>query len=236
MSDKEEMARKFYGYGRWDAPYWFIGPEQGKGPGELSDNTPRLDAWVKLQKPELCDCRGYHELIGEECWHRDPPGKPRLQRTWRSLLLLLRSSLNHPVGRDDLRSYQRDFWGREERGETCVIELSAQAAKDLYTRVDRLQFREERVEYIRARIRDNKPKLVVMYGKSDKRYWRDIADAQLEFDRPHVAGATIFVMTPHPNTRGRADSDWLTLGGQLRTLETLSIEPTPSISRLSESI
>lgn len=27
-----EMAKRSFGYGRWEAPYWFIGPEQGMGP------------------------------------------------------------------------------------------------------------------------------------------------------------------------------------------------------------
>jgi hypothetical protein len=26
-SELDRMAEHFYGYGRWDAPYWFIGPE-----------------------------------------------------------------------------------------------------------------------------------------------------------------------------------------------------------------
>jgi hypothetical protein len=37
-----EMAQNCFGYGRWDAPYWFIGPEQGKGNDEPDDNTLRV--------------------------------------------------------------------------------------------------------------------------------------------------------------------------------------------------
>jgi hypothetical protein len=33
---EEEMARECYGYGRWGAPYWFIGPEQGQGSWEIT--------------------------------------------------------------------------------------------------------------------------------------------------------------------------------------------------------
>jgi hypothetical protein len=236
MSDELEMARHFYGFGRWDAPYWFIGPEQGKGPGESVDNSPRVNAWLKLQKPELCDCRAFHELIGEQNWHRDSRGEPRLQRTWRPLMLLLKSFLNHPASPDDLRNYQRDFWGRGETGETCVIELSAVAAKALRTEIDRMRFREERVGWIREQIGTHKPRLMVMYGKSEKRYWQDIAEAQLEFERPYMAAGTIFVMTPHPNTRGRTDSDWVSLGARLRELENSLPESTSSIARASESI
>jgi hypothetical protein len=28
-SELDHMAEDFYGYGRWDAPFWFIGPEAG---------------------------------------------------------------------------------------------------------------------------------------------------------------------------------------------------------------
>ena len=32
QSDLSEMALRWYGYGRWDCPYWFIGPEPGQAP------------------------------------------------------------------------------------------------------------------------------------------------------------------------------------------------------------
>jgi len=47
----DEMARRSYGYGRWDSPFWFIGPEQGTGEHE-SDLEVSLErraaAWIKL--------------------------------------------------------------------------------------------------------------------------------------------------------------------------------------------
>jgi hypothetical protein len=30
-SELAKMAEDFFGYGRWEAPYWFIGPEAGMG-------------------------------------------------------------------------------------------------------------------------------------------------------------------------------------------------------------
>ena len=221
MNDEAEMARRFFGYGRWDAPYWFIGPEQGKGPEEAAENTSRVNAWVMLQKQELCDCIVFHDQIGEKHWHRALPDKPRLQRTWRPLILLLKTFLNEPGSRDDLRSYQRDTWGCQQGGETCVIELSGLAAKTLHSPINRKQFRNERVGLIREKIQEHKPRLVVMYGKSEKQYWHTIASAELELDRPHVAGPTVLVMTTHPNTRGRKDADWMDLGERLREAEAL---------------
>ena len=47
------MARGNYGYGRWEAPYWFIGPEQGMGQHEKTDLTQRVEAWIELGQQEL---------------------------------------------------------------------------------------------------------------------------------------------------------------------------------------
>jgi hypothetical protein len=68
-----EMARRCYGYGRWDAPYWFIGPEQGMAPDENNDLKPRVKAWLDLGGQEVSDCREFHKPIGEKRWHREIP-------------------------------------------------------------------------------------------------------------------------------------------------------------------
>jgi len=40
------MAEQLFGYGRWDAPFWFIGPEAGMGQdgtdnlGQVTNATP----------------------------------------------------------------------------------------------------------------------------------------------------------------------------------------------------
>jgi len=220
MDDELQMARRFFGYGHWDAWYWFIGPEQGKGPKEGADNIARLNAWIKLGKPDLCDCKEFHDAIGEMSWHREAPDKPRLQPTWRPLMLLLTTFLGKPAGRDDLRTYQRDHLGRASGGETCVIELSGLAAKGLRVPMDRERFLNERVEIISEKMREHKPKVVVMYGQNEKNTWEEITRCELELDRPHRAGTTLFVFTTHPNTRGRKNSDWEQLGQRLRQYGT----------------
>jgi hypothetical protein len=66
--DMLSMACRNYGYGRWKAPYWFIGPEQGMG---LHENglDRRVKAWLALGSLELNDCREFHHRIGEMRWH-----------------------------------------------------------------------------------------------------------------------------------------------------------------------
>ena len=135
-------------------------------------------------------------------------------------MLLHWTALYEGAGRDDLRTYQRDRWGRLPGGETCVIELCGLAAKGFATPMDRERFRQERVEIIRQKIDGHRPRVVVMYGKSEKMHWEEIAGCALTLDQPHRAGSTLFLFTTHTNTRGRRNSDWERLGKRLREYET----------------
>lgn len=52
------MARDCYGYGRWDAPYWFIGLEEGMGPNQT------IQAYLPMTSrfPEIAHNSGRNEL------------------------------------------------------------------------------------------------------------------------------------------------------------------------------
>jgi hypothetical protein len=212
-----EMARRSYGYGRWDAPYWFIGPEQGKGPKEAADNGARVSAWAELGSPELCDCFDFHRLIGEENWHR---AKPRLQTTWKPLILLLQAYRDMETSSDAVRAYQRDRWGRVIEGETCVVELSGLAARSLKVSVDRQRFLQERVEVIRQRIDTYEPALVVMYGDSKERreQWEKIAGRAFSPDNTLKRGSSLIALAPHPASFQMTDLEWRATGTRLRQM------------------
>jgi hypothetical protein len=207
-----KMALRCYGYGQWRAPYWFIGPEQGQAPEEDDDLRPRVRAWLKLGGGELTDCREFHALIGEKRWHRD---RPKLQSTWRPLLLLLMTYLGKSTDRDALRNYQRDNWGRLD-GETCVIELSGLAARNFTVPRDRESFRQERVAIIRERILQNSPELVVMYGMSEIEHWTKIAGKSFPKENIGRLASTTLVCTPHPTSYGMKNEYWTNLGVALR--------------------
>jgi hypothetical protein len=215
--DVRAMARTNYGYGRWDAPYWFIGPEQGMGSHE-KDLGLRVRAWLDLGGLELNDCREFHRRIGEKRWHYEEP-RVSLQRTWRPLILLLMTYLERPADRDNLRRYQRDRWGSADatQGETCAIELSGLAAPSLMGVGDVSLFLPERIDVIRTRIRDHRPELVVMYGDMQRASWQAIV-SPLTFADDGVLeqGSTTVVCTPHPNKRGLCDAYWVDLGKRLR--------------------
>jgi len=214
-----ELARNCYGYGRWEAPYWFIGPEQGQSSDENNDIKRRYEAFLELDqdKDGLCDCREFHDRIfnNKSKWHSGI--KPPLQQTWRCLILLLMSYLGKPEDKDYLRSYQRDSWG-SSKGDTCVIELSGLPARNFVVSKERERklFAQEEIDAIRRK-RINfiygkmlklipKPKFVVIYSKRQEEWWRKIPDFDLH--------SSNIIFAPHP--RGTQNQCWINLGKKLQ--------------------
>jgi hypothetical protein len=73
-ADILDMARQWYGYGRWEAPYWFIGPEPGQPEGDTAEGDnlkERCKAWIDLGRGELVDCKAHHFGFGWTKWHQD---------------------------------------------------------------------------------------------------------------------------------------------------------------------
>ncbi len=202
-----QLATKCFGYGRWDAPYWFIGPEQGQGLLERDSFQNRHRAFDEIGAYGLCDCRAFHAFIGEVRWHRD--SRPPLQPTWRRLLLTLMTFCGESTDHTSLRNYQREHLGRSD-GETCLIELSGLPANSFKVPRDRESFREARIQHIQQKLLAAPPVFVVMYGKGNHKHWDRIAAAFSESDR------TIAVVAPHPVARGSHDTDWIELGHRLR--------------------
>jgi len=241
--DTLAMARRNYGYGRWDAPYWFIGPEQGMADHRGNNLALRVKVWHDLGRRELNDCRRFHCLIDEKQWHCKEPVS--LQGTWRPLMLLMMSFLGRPVDNDSLpnrhlrknyhlRDYQRDRWGTvdEKVGETCVIELSGLAAPNLQENPDPGIYLLERIKVIARNMRDHKPELAVMYGRVQTDSWNAIAGAVAGRDFPVdtfapdmprtnvlIHETTILVWTPAPTARGLGNEYWVRLGRRLRDLK-----------------
>lgn len=211
-ADVREMAERSYGYGRWDAPYWFIGPEQAQARVEENDLKERVKAWSLFGKYELDDCRAFHAQIRETRWHRN---KPALQPTWRPLMILLMAFLGKSIDNETLRTYQRDRWGSRS-GETCVIELSGLAAASLKVDRDRESFREERIRVIKERMGENQPRLVVMYGMAQLDAWKEISGCRFEKGDIEKPGSTIFSVQKHPVTPGLKNSHWEQAGMKLR--------------------
>ena len=217
------MARTSYGYGCWNAPYWFLGPEQGMAPNENNDLSRRVEAWRHFGSRELDDCREFHLRIGETSWHGEDA---ILQSTWKKLLLTLMAFLERPTTEASRLNYQRNEWGRQP-SDTCVIEISGLAAHNLNIDRDRECFREERIKDIRERLQDYKPKFVIMYGKSRnyQKAWKEISKGAIaiagkrrSFAKFLRFGPTLLVLPPHPVSWGTKNEDWTNLGIRIRHL------------------
>lgn len=239
-------AERWYGYGLWAAPYWFIGPEPGMKKAEGDNLRERCEAWLRLGGGELVDCAAHHRAFHHSRYHdRTIPMKmpvneqtmrPPLQDTWRQLIRLLLAFKGDRTDNDAVGDYQCDKWG-SATGETCVAELSSLAARSLSVERDRDSYRLNRVQHLRERAVEMHPQFVVLYGRgrTELPNWNYIADGRTtgEGFAPLTMGTlrvgfakrngTVFVQTEHPVKTGAAappDEYWIIVAEKLRDMVT----------------
>ena len=221
---KSRAAAKWYGYGRWSAPFWFIGKEPGG-----ADDPEQYASWVRLGEYDLIDCREHDlDCAGSRpsgLWHGG--GSPPLQTTWRLLIamtLAYQGAAEYDA--DSVRRYQDDRWGITD-GDTAVLELSAVAARSVIeAEAQRLMHLPNRIERLRREIAANTPEFVVFYGVGIDPvnhvpyldHWNAIAQAELAIDKPQLIGRTVFVVQRHPTAHGTTTEHWVELGHRLRAL------------------
>jgi hypothetical protein len=222
---KAQAAKRWFGYGRWDAPYWFVGKEPGG-----ADEPEQYLSWLRLGGAELIDCRE-HDL---DCatgkpgdWHGVGAG-PKLQPTWRPLIaMLLAYKGAEAYDESAVRRYQDERWGTIS-GETAVVELSGVAAKSVAdTEALRLGNLAERIATIRSNIVKTVPRFIVFYGLGEDPvhlvpyldHWRAIAKTDLEVGEPIAVDGTIYVVEQHPTAFGTTTQKWTDLGKRLRAMQ-----------------
>jgi ribosomal protein L44E len=230
MDVKVQAAETWFGYGRWDAPYWFIGKEPGG-----ADDLEQYASWLRLGGSELIDCRR-HDL---DCPSKREPGmwhggeRPPLQPTWRPLIAMVLAFEGAPVYDDAaVRRYQDERWGRTD-GDTAVLELSAIAAPSLaHEDAMRLMNVPERIATFRRHLAETPPRFVVFYGLGMDpvhgvpylEHWSDIAQHALTIGEPVRVGQTVFVAERHPTAHGTTNEHWMDLGRRVRSLADHSPE------------
>lgn len=114
----EAYCKQFFGYGRWDAPVWFVGLEEA-GAGTPAQLQARLTAWDQRGRRELEDAPAFYPACGQPQWHGPDA---TLQRTWRQLIRLLLLARGEPVGEVALLEYQKKILGAFS-GHVCLTEL-----------------------------------------------------------------------------------------------------------------
>jgi hypothetical protein len=217
------MAEHFFGYGRWDAPYWFIGPEAGTVKDGTDSAPARYESWRKLECAPVVDCEKHHRRFGFTKWHDAPlPTQP----TWRQLIRLLFAYKGLEADLDDIRKYQREKWGSSD-GETCVIELCGIPAPSMAAPGDRTTFLSRGIARIRLEAAEHRPEFIVMYGTGQREEWLKIANAAFDSEGLCRMGGTLAAIAPHPVTHGLSNEYWLNLEIVLR-------RATQKMSLLSE--
>jgi len=229
-----EFCSGFYGYGDWNAPWWFLGMEE-RGCASYSEAERRLSIW-REQKSELADLHQFHHSLGIDLT------KIRLPVTWRFLLrLMLSASHGGLIDKQSVLQTLVTEWG-VLRGPTCLVELQPlpcpnrgawpwrewceieNGKPDYERRILRL-----RLAALAERRQRYKPRIVVLYGRGFEAYWQQIVGCELpKIMEPDVRGGkadgTVFLSIPHLCSRKKGMSYDLMrrLGEWVR--DTLKIE------------
>ena len=171
QNEELEHLLDFVGYGRLDAPVWFLGMEEAGG-GEQNIRT-------RLKFRTVEDCAEAHRTLG--IIHRHW-GKRVIQRTWRGMCYIMLRLENKPVDTESIREYQAESLGRNG-GQTLLVELMPipkhnigawgyeelipqfKSREDYYRQV-----KPRRLAYLQTLLQENKPLMAVGYGKA---YWAD---------------------------------------------------------------
>jgi len=232
LDDKllQDFIDGFYGYGNYNAPYWFVGMEEGGG-NSIDEINNRLKTWDRRGRREIEDVAEYHCDFGiSRYWKTKPP----LEATWNKIIRILLASKGTLPTTEDVRLYQRDYLGREAQ-ETSLLELlplpSPSTNHWLYadgSRIPALVSRQSyrdwlipiRVKHIQARIQKFKPPFVIFYGKTYLEHWQAITGTSflylesLDIYRAEADG-TFFVVTNHPVATGVTNEYFHAIGRML---------------------
>lgn len=175
LTDAElSQLLNFVGYGRLNAPVWFLGMEEAGG-GE--DNLRKRLSFLAVD-----DCALAHQKLGITKHHWD---KRTIQPTWRGMCCIMLELENRQATRENIRSYQADKLGRFQ-GNTLLTELmpipKPSAHKweyqDLIPQYKDLAdyhaiVKPLRTKLLRGLVNEYKPVVLISYGKS---YWSDYKD------------------------------------------------------------
>jgi len=209
----EAFITSFYGFGNYQAPYWFVGMEEG-GKATYTDIVKQLEIWDKWGRKELIDVIEYAHEIGFTQWYGD---RPRLQSTWRNLIRVFLIAEGKPTDNETMRQYQKNSWGTKG-GDICLMELmplpSPDATSWLYDKISKVPYLTSRKTYekyvvgsriahIQDRIMRYQPKAIVCYGSKHDKYWKKIAGIESwkkssEGVRYWKNNSTLFISTKHP--------------------------------------
>jgi hypothetical protein len=223
----EAFINGFYGFGNYQASYWFIGMEEGGAdtPKKIAD---QLEIWDKWGRKELLDVAEYAHEMNITRWYGDDP---KLQPTWKHLIRIVLTAKGQPFDRDKMRQYQKNEFGTKN-GDTCLLELlplpAPSIASWLYKDISALPYltsrktyREfvvgSRIAHFQDKITRHQPKAVILYGSGYDSYWKTIAGIDAWGKSPEgvtfsANNSTIFISSKHPVAHGATNEYFQNIG------------------------
>ena len=204
---------KFWGYGCFGAPAWFVGMEEGLGPEtDFEERFRAADGKATIDMRR--DMTGVPHAMA---WFRPPA--PPIQQTWKypiALYLFLRDGRSPTL--EEIRAYQLDVLGDIDRKDSCVIELMPLPARSSgdagwpYSNYvgNRKQYLErykpERVRQLRNLIATHRPRLVIFHALTYLSDWADVIGETLSLITRQMyfaaVGGTACCAIPNANSRG----------------------------------
>jgi hypothetical protein len=228
----EAYINRFFGYGCWTAPIWFVGMEEG-GCDTLEEFERRLTIWIQRGCQELEDGPSYHQALGLT---RHFGRGAKLQATWEKLLRIYLARHDLPCDTEAVRSFQAERYGKTDCG-FASLELfplpststaiwfyrSVRAVPYLINReVYKYYVYPRRAEELKRRIAIHTPQTVVIYGVNYRHEWEGIIGTELDESALPDAleasfGRTKILVIPHPVSYNRAQTYWKQVGDFIRS-------------------
>jgi hypothetical protein len=189
---KARASREWFGFGTWNAPYWFIGMNPG------GDDGPEIyDSWNHFDSPSLLDHKAH-----EDDWNARVPiskrvrffaDNPKPQPTWQRLIHFVMGYTNRTL---DTRTYQRDWYG-SYRGETALLELYAAASKEFDQKAVDI-FEAERIQSLHEKLATHRPAFALFYGTTCQTQYEKIVGEAFDRDGFCDRNGTLCILTRHP--------------------------------------
>ena len=213
-----ELARltSFIGYGRLDAPIWFLGMEEGTGGNEtaIEGNLRVRLRWTE-RVMDMADAHDQHNLNGP---YFDPARRLKVSSVWLFMAWIARALGQEQAAdwysdREAVRAYVRERLGRRN-GETLLAELLPlprprttfwpDVYQDIFPTSQAYEqaVLPQRIRLLEGLVRTQAPRTLICYGKRNYGHYRRIAGAadwtRLPGTRIEVAqhGRTAIALTP----------------------------------------
>jgi hypothetical protein len=214
-SARGQAASEWFGYGRWEAPYWFVGMEPGG-----TEQASSYESWLRLGGGELIDCKQHHLDTNFTRWHgEDQRGT---QPTWRRLIQALLGYEGRSATLEDVLQVQHDGWGASN-GEMALVEVCALHAPRTAATSDRTSYRNERIATLRERLATYRPTFALFYGLTYRQQYEKVAGGAFDEDEFRWSADTLCVLTPHPTSHLHGKPTpwakgewWIALGQRMR--------------------